>query len=370
MVNPKAFVKELKTHDINKVITVPCSIFKDLIAYIENTEELKLIIPSNEAIAMALAAGDYLATEKIPVVMVQNSGLNNTLNSLTSLNFQYKIPIVYIISWRGEPLKTDAEEHNFMGANLLQILDTYQVPYSLLGTDYPEKINWAISTARESERPVALIMKNEFIDYYPRVNKKQNNNILDKWQAIDSIVDSQEDSIYVSTTGLISRALFNILKNKNKEDGRAFYMIGSMGHALGIGESIAAALPKAKVIVLDGDGGALMHLSSMASVAKDKPKNLIHIILDNQTYNSTGGQATLSKNISFKKIGCGFKYKVSNIKNKEELIKAMNDSQMIGPTLIHVSINTSEKEGNEIQRINFSSEEIKKRFQKYIERFK
>ena len=369
MVEPKDFVNELKKQGVTSLTEVPCSIFKDLIAYISDTSELELIHPVNEAIVMANAAGEYLSTGKIPLIMIQNSGLNNTLNALTSLNMQYKIPALYIISWRGEPGKKDAEEHNFMGPNLEKILETYQIPFKILGNDYPSDIKWAISTAAQRELPVALIMQSGFIEKYTPKNNNSQGLKLDRWQAIESIVDNAENAVYVSTTGFPSRVLFNILKNKDKDDGRAFYMIGSMGHALGIGESIAKNTAKAKVIIIDGDGSALMHLGSMAGIAEKKPNNLIHIIVDNQKYGSTGGQPTLSKYIDFKKIGRGFGYNVHEANTQEEIANAMKLSLERGPSLIYIKINSNEKPEKDLERVVHSSAEIKKRFQNHLKKF-
>jgi phosphonopyruvate decarboxylase len=370
MVKPKDFVDEIKKQGIDSVIEVPCSIFKDLIAYIIDTKELELINPVNEAVVMANAAGKYLATGKLPLILMQNSGLNNTLNALTSLNIQYKIPALYIISWRGEPGKADAEEHNFMGPNLEKILETYKIPFKILGENYSSDIKWAVSNAMQSHIPTALIMKKGFIEKYLPQNQKKDKFGLDRWQAIESIVDNTENTVYVSTNGFPSRVLFNILKSRNKEDGRAFYMVGSMGHALGIGESLAKEIPKAKVIVIDGDGSAVMHLGSMAAIAEEKPDNLVHIILDNKVYGSTGGQPTLSKSIDFMKIAQGFGYHSYEADTKEKIANCIGKALKNGPAMIHIEINSLEKPENEMERVNYSCEEIKQRFENHIKKFK
>ncbi len=362
MIEAKDFIDELRKHNIGSVIEVPCSIFTPLINYLIDTKELNLVNPVNEAVVMANAAGEYMAKGRIPIVMMQNSGVNNTLNALTSLNKQYGIPAIYLVSKRGEI--GDAEEHDFMGPNLENIFQTFKIPFKTLTESYPSEINWAFSSAKQTEHPVALIMRKGLIGKYDLKLKNESEFSMDRWDAIESIVDNSENCVYISTNGFPSRALFNILKNKGKEDGRAFYMLGSMGHALGIGQGIAEKSPRLKVIVIDGDGGAMMHLGSMAGV---RPiKNLVHIILDNEAYGSTGGQPTMSKNLDFRKIGEGFGYRVYNVKTKDELSQAVKDSLKNCPALINVKINKNEKSEQDMKRISHSCKQVRERFEEFL----
>lgn len=367
MIKAEDFTDELKKNNLGPIIEVPCSIFKDLINYLLETKRMEVLNPVNEAIVMANAAGEYISTKEIPIVMMQNSGLNNTLNSLTSLNKQYEIPCVYLISWRGE-LK-DAPEHNFMGNNLKTILDAFQIPFRILTNNYKSEIEWASSLAKQIKNPVALVMRKDFIDKFEKQKISFEQFSLDRWEAIETIVDNSKDCVYISTNGFPSRMLYNILKQKGEEDGRAFFMVGSMGHALGMGERIAQRNPQIKVIVIDGDGGTLMHLGSMAGVSKNKLSNLIHIILDNEVYGSTGTQPTLSPYIDFKKIGEGFGYNVYSVKNKEELISAINNSLNHCPSLIHIKINQKERT-DKMKRVEHSCNKIKERFENYLNKTK
>jgi len=370
MVQASEFAEKLKKNNLRPVIEVPCSIFTDLINFLLDSQEIEVVNPVNEAVVMAHAAGEYMATGKIPVVMMQNSGLNNTLNALTSLNKQYGIPAIYLISWRGE-LK-DAPEHNFMGSHSEKILDAFQVPSKILSENYSAEIEWAASLARQIRHPTALIMRKGFIDKYEKRLQEKEAFLLDRWQAIETIVDNSKDAAYVSTNGFPSRQLYNILKQKGKDDGRAFTMVGSMGHALGIGLGVAKKTPKAKIIVIDGDGGALMHLGSMAGVAKYKPTNLVYVILDNRAYGSTGTQPSLSPHVDFRKIGESFGYKVYTAQTQEELVKATQAALTNGPALIHVKINQKEisKEDVKMGRVLYSCDEVRERFEAYLTKFK
>ena len=369
MINACDFVRELKKNELGPIYEVPCSIFKGLLNYLFNSKEIEVVNPVNEGIAMAQAAGSFISTKKMPIVMMQNSGLNNTLNCITSLNKQYGIPAVYLISWRGE--SKDAPEHEFMGEKLEKILETYQIPSKILTSNFSEEIKWATSLAKKTQHPSALIMKKGYIEKY-KIVKTESIFPLSRWEAIETIVDNSKDAAYIATNGFPSRQAHNILKMKGLEDGRLFAMVGSMGHALGIGIEEARNVPKTDIVVIDGDGSALMHLGTMASVSEYKPKNLIHVILDNGTYNSTGGQPTQSPKVDFKKIGKGFGYSVYMTKTKEELKNAINKSLKNGPALIHVKINSQEfeEEDERMKRLRYSCKEIRKRHSKYLEKFK
>jgi len=369
MVKAEEFVDELKKNKLGPIFEVPCSIFKDLINFLLDKKKMEVVNPANEAIAMANSAGEYMATGKIPIVMMQNSGLNNTLNALSSLNKQYGIPAVYLISWRGE-LK-DAPEHNFMGSYLEKILDVYQVPSKVLTDKFASEIEWATSLTKQLSHPTALIMRKGFIDKYTKEEKAESGYEMDRWKAIETIVDNAGDAAYVSTNGFPSRHLHNILKAKDKDDGRAFTMVGSMGHALGIGIGAARKVSN-KIVVIDGDGGALMHLGSLAGLKEYKPENLTYIILDNRAYGSTGTQPTQSHKINFNKIGEGFNCNSYSVTTREELVMAMKESLEKGPSLIHVKINQDEiaKDDPRMARVGYSCKEVRERFEKYLDRFK
>ena len=334
MIKAEDFIKELLKKDFKPFIEVPCSILSPIINYILE-KGIPLKKPVNEAAAMGLAAGHYLATGKIPVVMMQNSGLCNALNALTSLHGIYDIPCLLIVTWRGEPGTKDAPEHEIMGAKLKDLLDVLDLPYKIVTIEgYRDEISEMVQKAKETKKPTALILRSGIIEEYKRVEEEVSHplSMNDAIRTIKEVLD--EKVVYISTTGFISRVSFNV------EDTPDFYMVGSMGHALPIGLGIAMESDK-KVVVLDGDGSCLMHAGAMASIAAEKPKNLIHIVLDNGAYASTGNQPSLSLSVNFLRIAEGFGYeKISGVKTENEfrstLEKALGEN---GPIFIHVKIN-------------------------------
>jgi len=359
MIEAKDFVEELVNNKLGPFIEVPCTILGSIINFIID-RKIPLETPANEAVAMGLAAGHYMATGKVPVVMMQNSGLCNSLNALTSLHGIYNIPALLIVTWRGEPGTKDAPEHLIVGAKLEGLLKVLSMPYKVVTPKgYRTEIKEMAEKAAVTKRPAVLILRKGVIGEY-KGTKKGNGPSLDMREAIAIIKGAMgEDVVYVSTTGYTSRISFNV------DDTPDFYMVGSMGHALSIGLGAALETDK-KVVVLDGDGGCLMHLGAMASVGAEKPKNLIHIVLDNRAHVSTGGQPSLSPRVDFSELAGGSGYKnVLTVDTASELRSAVEKARKAGgPTFINVKINQNIPPEQEMKRVSdtHTCAEIKKRF--------
>ncbi len=361
MIQPKDFIDELKKYDLDTFIEVPCSLFKDLLNYMWGNN-IRVMNPVNEGIALSMASGYYTATKRIPVVMMQNSGFGNTINPLTSLNQIYNIPVLYIISWRGFGGKgKDAPEHDIMGENLENILKAFKISYYILEEDnYKEQIEKSIKEIKSKNKPVALILKKGLISSY-EFNKKKSKYELSRLDAIKIIKDSSKDAIFISSTGYPSRDSFQA------KDTADFYMLGSMGHTLAFGIGVSLNTKK-KVIVFDGDGSSLMHLGSLATLAIENIKNLIYVVLDNNAHDSTGGQPTGTEKINFEKIAEGFNFKnISKIEKKEELRNIINQFiKKEGPSFLHILVNQESKIGKRVSD-KHSCEEIKNRFMRELE---
>jgi len=359
MIEAKDFVKELMKNNLGPLIEVPCSLLSPIINFILD-KRIPLETPANEAIGMGLAAGRYLATGKIPVIMMQNSGLCNAMDALTSLFSIYEIPALLIVTWRGKPGTKDAPEHQIMGKKLENLLKLLDLPYRVVTVQgYKNEIEEMVKRARETKKPTVLVLRRGVIQEYERVEKKLDYPLTmhNAIRIIKEVMD--EKVIYVSTTGFISRTSFNV------KDSPDFYMLGSMGHALPIGLGVALETDK-KVVILDGDGGCLMHAGAMAIVGAERLKNLIHIVLDNRAYVSTGDQPSLSPYIDFSKIAEGFRYKtVLAVETKDEL---RNVAERIlkedGPIFVHIKINRKTPPKGEMKRVSdiYTCPEIKKRF--------
>lgn len=365
MIKAKDFYRELEKNNLGDYIQVPCSILEPVINYLNDLKK-EVINPVNEAVAMGIAAGTYMASKKIPIVMMQNSGLLNTLNALTSLNQTYKIPSLYIITWRGCPKNgKDAPEHEITGKNLEEYMEIFEIPYKVISEKhYKKQISSIIKEIKKTSKPAALILRKGIIEGYNHKNIIANKNKISRYAVLEKIKEIAGDNVYyISTTGFISRDSFSI------KDTKDFYMLGSMGHALPIGIGAAKKKPGKKFIVLDGDGASLMHAGAMASIGKEKPKNLTHIVLDNCAYASTGCQPTLAKYIDFKQIakGCGYK-NIAEARTLTSLEKEVKKSiSNEGPNFIHVYISEGTKAGKRVSD-KYSCEKIKKRFMSKLDK--
>lgn len=294
MIDLSQFTKKLIENNLGPIVEVPCSYLKSFLNYLWASKEIEIINPVNEAIAMGIASGFYLGTKKIPVVAIQNSGLMNTLNALTSLNQIYKIPVFYLITWRGEGGKgKDAPEHDILGESLKRILITFKIPYKIIDEkDWSKQINDLSLLAQRTKRPVALIIrKDTFSAYEKKEEKAKGIKLMTRIEAVSIVKDTiGSTALYLSSTGFPTRDSFSVC------DTPDFYMVGSMGHTFAVGLGLSPNTNK-KIVILEGDGSMFMHLGSLASFRPKRHKNIIYIVFGNESYESTGGQRTTFSNI-------------------------------------------------------------------------
>ncbi|MFH0732456.1 MAG: phosphonopyruvate decarboxylase [Candidatus Omnitrophota bacterium] len=360
-------IREFKKNNLSPYIEVPCSILAPLISGLTRDKACEVLNPVSEASAMGLAAGSFLITKKVPVLLMQNSGLCNTINSLTSLNQIYDIPALLVVSWRGEPGTKDAPEHDITGKKIKTMLKTLNVPYAVLTkNNFRNEVKYIVRLAKKTNKPAALILKKGIIDKEESEFALKSKYSMPLSEAIDIIMSAGHNKAYfVTTNGYISREAFYNLSKKGIEDfNPAFYMLGSMGHAHSIGLGIARHVNNDKrVIVLDGDGGCLMHLGSMASVADKKSKSLMHVVLDNGTYASTGGQPALSQNIDFCKIAQATGYKnIYSFAQEDKLRSAFPGLlKKRGAAFVHILINNENKKRPRISE-KYTCKAIKEKF--------
>ncbi|WP_050179839.1 phosphonopyruvate decarboxylase [Domibacillus robiginosus] len=309
------FIEQLKKVSGDFFTGVPDSLLKPLCNYLMDHYSIsnKHIIVANEGNAAAIAAGYHMATGKVPCVYLQNSGLGNLINPVTSLlnNKVYGIPCVFIIGWRGEPGVPDEPQHIFQGENTLDILKTVDIDYMIFDKNTTEsKVEEKMAEFQyllKAGKSVAFVMKKDALSY----NKKvvyENKYATSREEIIHIITDAAKEDIVVSTTGKTSRELFEIREQKGQPHNHDFLTVGSMGHSSSIALGIALNKPRTRVWCIDGDGSALMHLGSMAVIGGQSPNNFIHIVINNEAHESVGGQPTVAKSINFKQIalGCGY----------------------------------------------------------------
>jgi phosphonopyruvate decarboxylase len=322
MIDIKSFFQNVTDNKINFFCGVPDSLLKSFCAYLaDNFPSKQNIICANEGNAIAMAAGHYLATQNPAVVYMQNSGFGNAVNPLLSLVDEdvYQIPVLLLIGWRGEPNVKDEPQHKKQGILTLPLLETMQIEYDILPQEQDavkESIQKACDYMKKHKKPYALIVrKNSFAGYILQ-NKKSDISDLSRESAIHHVAASlPENSVVVSTSGMISRELFEYREQNNQGHERDFLTVGSMGHASSIALGIALSKPSCEVLCLEGDGALLMHMGSLAINASQKCLNFKHIVLNNEAHDSVGGQPTVAGEIDMPQIAknCGYKsiYSVS-----------------------------------------------------------
>ena len=276
------------------------------------------IIAANEGNCAALAAGYHLATGKIPVVYMQNSGMGNIINPVASLMSDkvYAIPCMFIIGWRGEPGVCDEPQHIYQGEVTIRLLEDMDIAYFVIskGTSEDElaakmgEFRMMLATGKQT----AFVIRKDALEFDGKVYY-ENSNIMTREEIIRHIVEHTGDSPIVSTTGKASRELFEIRESRGESHEREFLTVGSMGHASSIAFGIAAQKPDKKIWIIDGDGAALMHMGAMAVIGANAPQNIVHIVINNGAHETVGGMPTVAGKIDIVTIakGCGYPNAVS-----------------------------------------------------------
>lgn len=293
---------------------VPDSLLKDFCAYLsDNVDNEHHIIAANEGSSIGLAAGHYLATGKPGLVYMQNSGLGNTVNPLLSLMDRdvYGIPVLMIIGWRGEPGTKDEPQHVKQGKTTLALLECMDIDYSVMDeeSDAEEILSKAFASMEEC-KPYAIVVRKNTFSPYKLLRKVDDISNFERESAIRAIVEkSGLETFFVSTTGKISRELFEIREQRGESHDKDFLTVGSMGHTSQIAVGIALARKGKKIICLDGDGSVLMHMGGLAVNGSLPLGNMVHIMLNNCAHDTVGGQPTVSAGVDFCTIArsCGYK---------------------------------------------------------------
>lgn len=327
MIRPDFFYNTLASHGIDFYAGVPDSLLKNLCAYItDHADAAHNIIAANEGGAMGLAAGHYLATGQIPVVYMQNSGQGNIINPLVSLTDPdvYNIPVLLVIGWRGKPGVHDEPQHVKQGKVTTGLLNVMGIDYTVLSKEEDKaeaQIKKAISYMQATKQCYALVIEKDTFESYTLQNVETNELTMSREEAIQVVAAAlgEKDAI-VSTTGMISRELFEYRTAMNQGHERDFLTVGSMGHASQIALGIALEKQDRTVWCFDGDGASIMHMGSMAIVANKAPKNYVHVVFNNGAHDSVGGQPTVGLQINLPAIAKAVGYKsVYSVSSKEEL---------------------------------------------------
>ena len=355
MIRPEYFIEKLRENGIDCFAGVPDSLLKNMCAYItDHFDASHNIIAANEGAAVGLAAGHYLATGQPACVYMQNSGEGNIFNPLASLTDQevYNIPVLLLIGWRGRPGVHDEPQHVKQGKVTTGLLNVMGINYEVLAKDEDkaEKQIAKALKALQNKEVFALVIEKDTFEEYKLVNNQSPITLnLSREEAIQTVAAALGDKdCIVSTTGMISRELFEYRAAMNQGHERDFLTVGSMGHASQIALGIALAQPERRVWCFDGDGATIMHMGSMAIVGDKAPKNYVHVVFNNGAHDSVGGQPTVGLKIDLSAIAKAVGYKATiSVDSKSELEKELStlNSQLStvgGPILLEVKV----KKGN------------------------
>ncbi len=374
MLNTNEFGTELKKYGFDFYSGVPCSFLKDLINYAIN--DCNYVMAANEGDAVAICAGAYLGGHK-SVFLCQNSGLTNATSPLTSLNYCFRLPLLGFVSLRGEPGLNDEPQHELMGTITTKFLDIMGIPWEFLAPDFSE-------AKKQIERANRFIENNQTFFFVVKKGtfekealKSQNLNVkTNQRKVLQSKADQMPtrteilqrlnrikdgSTVQLATTGKTGRELYEVEDAPNN-----LYMVGSMGCISSIALGLALARPDKKIIALDGDGAFLMRLGAIATNAYYAPDNMLHILLDNQAHDSTGGQATVSTIVRFTEMvaAAGYKHSVY-VHDLDELERAVNEwKQNGGLTFLYIKM--SKGSPPELGRPKVKPYEVKERLMTFI----
>lgn len=353
---------------------VPDSQLKELCNYLMNTyciDPKHHIIAANEGNCTALAAGYHLATGKVPVVYLQNSGEGNIVNPVMSLlnDKVYAIPMVFIVGWRGEPGMQDEPQHIYQGEVTIKLLEDMDIKPFIIGKETTDdEVSEAMEEFKEilkNGKSVAFVIRKGAISY-DGISKYENGNIMLREKIIQHIVKASGEDPIVTTTGKASRELFEIRVANGQSHKYDFLTVGSMGHSSSIALGVAINRPNTKVWCVDGDGAALMHMGAMAVIGESSPKNMIHVIINNGAHETVGGMPTVASKIDFVGIAkaCGYPNAISvdNFEALDEALTAAKKREMLSLIEVKCSIGARENLG----RPTSTTLENKQKFMEYL----
>ncbi len=320
------FFNFLKKNGIEFFCGVPDSVLESIIKVIQNkVSEDNHVIVSNEGNSIGLACGYYLATKKLAMVYLQNSGLGNAINPLTSLvnKETYSIPMLMLIGWRGDPYRDDEPQHSKPGKIMLRQLKLLDIKYLVADPiNINKQIVDLIKYSKKEKKPVSLIVKRNDFDDYELTNHNENKKYTKRSDAVNTILNftSSNDAV-ISTTGYISRQTLKYIHDKKISDKRFFFNVGAMGHLSSIALGIALKSNK-RIICIDGDGSFFMHMGNILTISNYNLSNLKYFLINNGAHESVGGQRTLGLKINLEKIVKSFGFQ--HVRSYDSLIQMKN----------------------------------------------
>jgi phosphonopyruvate decarboxylase len=346
--DPVAFHELLCDAGVEFYAGVPDSLLKDFCARVATAVPPdRHVITANEGAAVALAAGYHLATGRIGAVYMQNSGLGNAVNPLTSLVDPevYAIPVLLVIGWRGEPGRPDEPQHRKQGRTMLAQLEALELPTVILPPvlgEARDAVAGLLGRMRADGTPGAIVVREGTFSAYPGPPARADH-ALTREAALQAIVDALDPAtVIVSTTGKTSRELFEYRQARGDGHDRDFLTVGSMGHSSQIALGIALAQPDRDVVCIDGDGAAIMHLGSLAVIGTRQLPRYRHVLINNGAHDSVGAQPTVGFSIDLPQIALACGYRAASRADSLDSLKAALGElgQVAGPTFLEVQVRT------------------------------
>lgn len=373
MINTSSFFEILQKNHVDFFSGVPDSLLSDICGFInDNVNARQHIIAANEGNAVAHAVGYYLATNKIPLVYLQNSGFGNMINPILSITDDkvYAIPMIVLMGWRGEPNTKDEPQHIRQGEINEDLLNALKIPYNILDkkSDYASIVEESISTSLKLMKPFVILVRTNTFEKYKLAEVNTIQFPLVREDAVKQIVNSlTAEDIVVSTTGKTSRELYEYREFLGQSHEKDFLTVGGMGHTSSIALGIALAKTDRNIYCIDGDGSVIMHMGSLAINGQIKDlTNFKHIIINNGAHDSVGGQPTVGFKVSFVEIAkaCGYSFAkvASEINEIDEGLSELSRHKGCG--LLEIRVNKGAREN--LGRPKSTPTENKEAFQKFI----
>ncbi len=373
-IKPEELYNILSSQGIDFFTGVPDSTIKYFCFYLEDDlPKSNHVIAANEGNSIAIATGYHLSTGKIPLVYMQNSGLGNAINPLTSLVDKelFAIPMLIMIGWRGEPGKKDAIQHLKDGRIQIDLLESLELPYTILPSenyDIESQISDSIKVAKESQSPyVILVRKNSFEPYYSKDSRTNPSSLMSREEAISGIIDQLTiDDVVISTTGKASRELHDLRNRSDSMNKGDFLVVGSMGHASSIALGVALQESERNIYCIDGDGALIMHMGALCTIGKYSTPNFRHILINNFSHESVGGQESSSDVTDYSELSKAVSYnnyfKISKMSEFQKIFR--NFQKNIGPSFLEIVVAPGSR--SDLSRPDFTPLENKKRFMEFL----
>jgi phosphonopyruvate decarboxylase len=345
MIAPLEFLNAFREQGVTFFTGVPDSLLKEFCACVDaESPDGTHVIAANEGGALAMAAGVQLATGRVPVVYLQNSGFGNLVNPLLSLADPavYAIPVVLLVGWRGEPGVKDEPQHLRQGEAQLALHDALGLPtkeISATSGDWRESVRWAVEEATRRSGPVALLVRKGAFAAYKAPRVPDIADEMSRENAIELILERVgADDVIVCTTGMASRELFEVREQRGQAHGNDFLTVGCMGHASSIAAGIALAQRDRTVWCLDGDGAALMHLGAIPVIGAMSLGNFRHVLLNNGAHDSVGGQPTVGGQFDFGELCARSGYRSISRASTAAELRACLQGLGEGPSFLEVRV--------------------------------